>query len=144
MLLQFLVEEQSKERTGSLSIQRMLEDVFRLAITSAFPQLANPPVLVTPSAKMADYQCNSAMSLAQVLDHGIITSWCEGLWERFEFVFNPLAFTLTCQPRAFSLSHYLCFSLSVCLSLSHFLYLSLSIFFFLGQVGGWGGGWYVL
>ena len=66
-LLQFLLEEQSKQRSGSVSLQRMLEDVFRLAITAAFPQLDNPPVLVTPSAKMADYQCNSAMSLAQVL-----------------------------------------------------------------------------
>ena len=66
LLLQFLTEEQSKQWSGAVSLQRMLEDVFRLAITSAFPQLDNPPVLVTPSAKMADYQCNSAMSLAQV------------------------------------------------------------------------------
>ncbi|XP_076446688.1 arginine--tRNA ligase, cytoplasmic-like [Babylonia areolata] len=66
-LKMFLTEEQAKQRTGAISLQLMLEDVFRIAITSAFPQLDNPPVLVTPSAKMADYQCNSAMSLAQQL-----------------------------------------------------------------------------
>ncbi|KAL8617042.1 hypothetical protein ACOMHN_014213 [Nucella lapillus] len=66
-LKRFVMEEQSKQRTGAISMQRMLEDVFRLAITSAFPQLDNPPVLLTPSAKTADYQCNSAMSLARQL-----------------------------------------------------------------------------
>nr|KAG5698870.1 hypothetical protein BaRGS_019722 [Batillaria attramentaria] len=45
----------------------MLEDVFRITITAAFPDLENPPVLVTPSSKMADFQCNSAMSLAQLI-----------------------------------------------------------------------------
>lgn len=65
-LFQFLQEEHLRERSCSVSVQCMLEDVFRMAIMSAFPELESPAVMVTPSSKMADYQCNSAMSLAQV------------------------------------------------------------------------------
>ncbi|PVD34867.1 hypothetical protein C0Q70_06146 [Pomacea canaliculata] len=66
-LKRFLQEEHLRERSCSVSVQCMLEDVFRMAIMSAFPELESPAVMVTPSSKMADYQCNSAMSLAQLI-----------------------------------------------------------------------------
>lgn len=64
--VQYLNEEQGKQRNWALSLQCMLEDLFRMAIMDAFPELESPPVQVVLSAKTADYQCNSAMSLAQV------------------------------------------------------------------------------
>ena len=66
---QSLVEEQKKERSSSVSILRLLEDTFRMAIMAAFPDLTSPLVLITQSTKSADYQCNSAMQIAGVSHH---------------------------------------------------------------------------
>ncbi|XP_068154457.1 probable arginine--tRNA ligase, cytoplasmic [Drosophila tropicalis] len=56
----------------SLSIMEHLEGAFAIAIKTAFPQLSHTPVLVTPSVKFGDYQCNNAMALAKKLkDIGI-------------------------------------------------------------------------
>ena len=40
--------------------------MFGAAINAAFPELPNIEVMVMPSAKFADYQCNNAMSISQV------------------------------------------------------------------------------
>lgn len=60
--------EQSKSRDCMDNIIGQLEVVFLDAIKSACPGLQSPPVAITPSTKEAfgDYQCNSAMNLAQV------------------------------------------------------------------------------
>ncbi|CAB3377557.1 Hypothetical predicted protein [Cloeon dipterum] len=54
---------------GMLSIQGILNDVFAEAIRNAYPDLPEAPVIIMPSsnAKFGDYQCNSAMSMAQAL-----------------------------------------------------------------------------
>ncbi|XP_029942484.1 arginine--tRNA ligase, cytoplasmic [Salarias fasciatus] len=51
------------------NINQRLQDVFGVAIRAACPELDHPPLSVTPNqqAKFGDYQCNSAMALAQVL-----------------------------------------------------------------------------
>ncbi|RUS81499.1 hypothetical protein EGW08_010755 [Elysia chlorotica] len=68
-LKQSLVEEQKRGagRNFSLDIRGIIEDIFALAIYRAFPEVPNPTILVMPSSKFADYQCNSAMSIAQQL-----------------------------------------------------------------------------
>lgn len=48
------------------SIMGMLDNVFHSAITAAFPKLPSAPVLIS-DGKFADYQCNSAMSVSQLL-----------------------------------------------------------------------------
>lgn len=52
-----------------ISINNTLCDMFQKAINLAYPEVADPPVIVTTSsnAKFGDYQCNSAMPLAQQL-----------------------------------------------------------------------------
>lgn len=61
-----------KEKDGAFmpSMLSMVTGVFQQAIRSAFPQLADSiPIAVTPAAqeKFGDYQCNSAMNIAQLL-----------------------------------------------------------------------------
>lgn len=53
----------------TISIRDNLVAVFRSAIGAAYPDVADPPVIVTTSSnpKFGDYQCNSAMPLAQQL-----------------------------------------------------------------------------
>lgn len=53
----------------TLSIRDHLCSIFHKAISAAYPDIADPPVVVTTSSnpKFGDYQCNSAMSLAQQL-----------------------------------------------------------------------------
>lgn len=50
------------------NINHQLQDIFGDAIDVAYPDLENPPLVVTPSqqAKFGDYQCNSPMAMAQV------------------------------------------------------------------------------
>lgn len=51
------------------SIQGILHDLFARAITSAFPDVADPPVVITVSGNnpnFGDYQCNSAMPIANI------------------------------------------------------------------------------
>ncbi|XP_011151941.2 arginine--tRNA ligase, cytoplasmic [Harpegnathos saltator] len=52
-----------------ISINNTLCDIFREAIHLAYPDISDPPVIVTTSnnLKFGDYQCNSAMPLAQHL-----------------------------------------------------------------------------
>ncbi|GFR83245.1 arginine--tRNA ligase, cytoplasmic [Elysia marginata] len=66
-----LENEQARGRDFALDVRGIIEDIFGLAIYSAFPEVPNPTILVMPSSKFADYQCNSAMSIAQQL--GTIT-----------------------------------------------------------------------
>lgn len=53
---------------GMNSIQEMLNEIFYTAIAAAYPDLPEAPVVIMPSSnsKFGDYQCNSAMSMAQV------------------------------------------------------------------------------
>ncbi|XP_070161394.1 arginine--tRNA ligase, cytoplasmic [Polyergus mexicanus] len=52
-----------------ISINNTLREIFRKAIIAAYPDVLNPPIIVTISSnsKFGDYQCNSAMPLAQQL-----------------------------------------------------------------------------
>ncbi|XP_014470943.1 PREDICTED: arginine--tRNA ligase, cytoplasmic [Dinoponera quadriceps] len=52
-----------------ISINNTLCDIFRKAINLAYPNVSDPPVIITTSnnPKFGDYQCNSAMPLAQQL-----------------------------------------------------------------------------
>ncbi|XP_076835897.1 arginine--tRNA ligase, cytoplasmic isoform X2 [Brachyhypopomus gauderio] len=52
-----------------ININQRLQGIFGGAIRVACPELENPPLAVTPSqqAKFGDYQCNSAMAMAQML-----------------------------------------------------------------------------
>lgn len=52
-----------------ININRRLQEVFGCAIKAAYPDLENPPLVVTPSQqpKFGDYQCNSAMGISQVM-----------------------------------------------------------------------------
>lgn len=55
-----------------MNINQRLQEIFGEAIREACPDLENPPLAVTPNqqAKFGDYQCNSAMAMAQVgLEH---------------------------------------------------------------------------
>lgn len=55
---------------GNVCIQNELENVFETAISSAYPVLEEPPVSISvssSSAQFGDYQCNSAMAIAQLL-----------------------------------------------------------------------------
>ncbi|XP_071570039.1 arginine--tRNA ligase, cytoplasmic isoform X2 [Temnothorax nylanderi] len=53
----------------TISIKDNLCAVFHKAISAAYPDIVDPPVIVTTSSnpKFGDYQCNSAMPLAQQL-----------------------------------------------------------------------------
>ncbi|CAG4960025.1 unnamed protein product [Parnassius apollo] len=55
---------------GTVCIVDELKKVFEIAITSAYPDLDDPPVVITLSGnnpKFGDYQCNSAMPISQLL-----------------------------------------------------------------------------
>ncbi|XP_036983784.2 arginine--tRNA ligase, cytoplasmic isoform X3 [Artibeus jamaicensis] len=52
-----------------ININSHLQEIFGCAIRAAYPDLASPPLMVTPSQqpKFGDYQCNSAMGISQML-----------------------------------------------------------------------------
>lgn len=50
----------------SLSINDMLYSLFDRAIQAEFSNLPDATVVIAPS-KVADYQCNSAMAISQVI-----------------------------------------------------------------------------
>ncbi|KAI5638469.1 tRNA synthetases class I (R) domain-containing protein [Phthorimaea operculella] len=55
---------------GTVCIIDELRNVFEVAITSAYPDLEDPPIAITLSGnnpKFGDYQCNSAMAISQLL-----------------------------------------------------------------------------
>jgi len=60
------------ESSDVISINNTLSKIFQKAINEAYPNVSNPPVIITTSsnAKYGDYQCNSAMPLAQQLSSG--------------------------------------------------------------------------
>lgn len=71
-----LREKESKKNINEdnsskmLSIQEELEKLFLNAITDAFPDVSDPPVVISVSGKdpkFGDYQCNSAMALSKLL-----------------------------------------------------------------------------
>ena len=64
--LTFQAQPSDKDRNNySLSVNDMIYSLFDKAIQAEFSNLQDAAVLITPS-KMADYQCNSAMSIASV------------------------------------------------------------------------------
>lgn len=65
---QGLQEEKTNCSQAMLNINQRLQEVFGEAIRAACPELDNPPLVVAPNqqAKFGDYQCNSAMAMAQV------------------------------------------------------------------------------
>lgn len=55
---------------GNVCILDELRNVFEVAIISAYPDLEDPPIVITLSGnnpKFGDYQCNSAMAISQLL-----------------------------------------------------------------------------
>ncbi len=50
------------------SVLARVRSLFRVAIGVAFPRLSEPPIAVAEASKpqFGDYQCNSAMAIAQV------------------------------------------------------------------------------
>ncbi|XP_025891478.1 arginine--tRNA ligase, cytoplasmic [Nothoprocta perdicaria] len=65
-----LQEERSKAvKSSMININSCLQELFGAAIQAAYPDLENPPLVVTTSQqpKFGDYQCNSAMGIAQIL-----------------------------------------------------------------------------
>ncbi|XP_033373506.1 arginine--tRNA ligase, cytoplasmic isoform X2 [Parus major] len=64
-----LQEERNKSTKSMININSCLQEIFGAAIQAAYPDLENPPLVVTPSQqpKFGDYQCNSAMGISQVV-----------------------------------------------------------------------------
>uniref|UniRef100_A0A8C7QXU0 Arginine--tRNA ligase, cytoplasmic n=1 Tax=Oncorhynchus mykiss TaxID=8022 RepID=A0A8C7QXU0_ONCMY len=69
ILKRSLQEERSQRSKTMMNINQRLQEIFGEAIREAWPDLENPPLAVTPNqqAKFGDYQCNSAMAMAQVM-----------------------------------------------------------------------------
>lgn len=65
---QALLEEQTCRGHTMVNINQQLQEIFGKAIRSSFPELENPPLALAPNQqpKFGDYQCNSAMAMAQV------------------------------------------------------------------------------
>ncbi|XP_004931696.1 arginine--tRNA ligase, cytoplasmic [Bombyx mori] len=60
----------TKSVESNFCILEELKNLFEVAITNAYPDLENPPIALTLSGnnpKFGDYQCNSAMAIAQLL-----------------------------------------------------------------------------
>lgn len=70
-ILKKSLQEDSLSQRGKamLNINQRLQEVFGEAIQASCPELDNPPLSIAPSqqAKFGDYQCNSAMSMSQML-----------------------------------------------------------------------------
>ncbi|KAM9694140.1 arginine--tRNA ligase, cytoplasmic [Trichechus inunguis] len=69
ILRRSLQAERNKPTKNMININSRLQEVFGCAIKAAYPNLENPPLIVTPSQqpKFGDYQCNSAMGISQML-----------------------------------------------------------------------------
>ncbi|KAL6470356.1 hypothetical protein MHYP_G00214750, partial [Metynnis hypsauchen] len=69
ILKKSLQEERSYSSKSMTNINQRLQEIFGDAITVSYPDLENPPLAVTPNqqAKFGDYQCNSAMAMAQMM-----------------------------------------------------------------------------
>uniref|UniRef100_A0A8C5UQH5 Arginine--tRNA ligase, cytoplasmic n=1 Tax=Microcebus murinus TaxID=30608 RepID=A0A8C5UQH5_MICMU len=68
LLQQSLQAERNRPTKNMININSRLQEVFGCAIKAAYPDLENPPLIVTPSQqpKFGDYQCNSAMGISQM------------------------------------------------------------------------------
>uniref|UniRef100_A0A672KKA0 Arginine--tRNA ligase, cytoplasmic n=1 Tax=Sinocyclocheilus grahami TaxID=75366 RepID=A0A672KKA0_SINGR len=64
-----LQEEMSQNGKAMLNINQCLQQIFGEAISTAYPGIENAPLTVTlnQQAKFGDYQCNSAMPMAQMM-----------------------------------------------------------------------------
>ncbi|XP_003970893.1 arginine--tRNA ligase, cytoplasmic [Takifugu rubripes] len=64
-----LQEERTRCGHSMLNISQRLQEIFGLAIRTSYPELENPPLALAPNQqpKFGDYQCNSAMAMAQML-----------------------------------------------------------------------------
>uniref|UniRef100_W5LD78 Arginine--tRNA ligase, cytoplasmic n=1 Tax=Astyanax mexicanus TaxID=7994 RepID=W5LD78_ASTMX len=69
ILKKSLQEERSSNSKSMTNINQRLQEIFGDAISVAYPDLEDPPLAVTPNqqAKFGDYQCNSAMAMAQMM-----------------------------------------------------------------------------
>uniref|UniRef100_A0A667FXX4 Arginine--tRNA ligase, cytoplasmic n=1 Tax=Lynx canadensis TaxID=61383 RepID=A0A667FXX4_LYNCA len=69
ILRRSLQAERTRPTKNMININSRLQEVFGCAIKAAYPDLENPPLIVTPSQqpKFGDYQCNSAMGISQML-----------------------------------------------------------------------------
>ncbi|XP_069001381.1 arginine--tRNA ligase, cytoplasmic-like, partial [Embiotoca jacksoni] len=69
ILKRSLQEERIPCSKAMTNINQQLQEIFGEAIRASCPELDNPPQAVTPNqqAKFGDYQCNSAMGMAQML-----------------------------------------------------------------------------
>lgn len=69
ILKKSLQEERSSSSKSMTNINQRLQEIFGDAISVSYPDLENPPLAVTPNqqAKFGDYQCNSAMAMAQMM-----------------------------------------------------------------------------
>ena len=67
--LQSIKQERAKGGNTMISIQGRIAEAFAAAISSAYPNLENASVAVTPSTneKFGEYQCNSAMAINGVI-----------------------------------------------------------------------------
>uniref|UniRef100_A0A8C9UB62 Arginine--tRNA ligase, cytoplasmic n=1 Tax=Scleropages formosus TaxID=113540 RepID=A0A8C9UB62_SCLFO len=63
------VSQSNQFNKNMLNINQHLQKLFGDAIRMAFPDLQNPPLSVAPSqqGRFGDYQCNSAMAMAQMM-----------------------------------------------------------------------------
>lgn len=97
---QALQEERTRCGHAMLNINQRLQEIFDLAIRTSFPELENPPLALAPNQqpKFGDYQCNSAMAMAQVrlasLELPGICFWTQSLcvvkiWQLVYFCINP-------------------------------------------------------
>ena len=66
--LQGIEEEKQKLSNRMTNVQTSLNLIFGEAIRVSFPSLINPPIAVqqAQNERFGDYQCNSAMAIAQV------------------------------------------------------------------------------
>ncbi|KAJ8266848.1 hypothetical protein GJAV_G00135370 [Gymnothorax javanicus] len=69
ILKRSLQEERSECSRTMININQRLQSIFGDAIRTAYPDLEDPPLTVSPNqqAKFGDYQCNSAMAIAQMM-----------------------------------------------------------------------------
>uniref|UniRef100_A0A3Q3WZP7 Arginine--tRNA ligase, cytoplasmic n=1 Tax=Mola mola TaxID=94237 RepID=A0A3Q3WZP7_MOLML len=62
-------EERARRSQSMMNINQRLQEIFGPAIRASFPDLEDPPLALAPNQqpKFGDYQCNSAMTMAQML-----------------------------------------------------------------------------
>lgn len=78
MCLQSLQAERAQCHDCMVSINQRLQEIFGEAIQAVNLDVDNPPLSITPNTqpKFGDYQCNSAMAIAQVrLSREQLFSW---------------------------------------------------------------------